>query len=276
MDLRTGDVRVLRQPVLPERGGGDLAPLVQPDVLEERGPQRLGDAALDLAPALHGVHDLARVRRVHTAQDPDLTGSRIDGEPEPLGVEGDGTRRPAEVAVRREFPAGRLRRGVQLLQQDAGVAVLDRVLQEAALVAVPPEVLGREGEEGLRQGLGGAERRLASTTTVPVDPKAPVSCFTTSVSDWRTVIRSTVVPSSPAAICRWTVVVPLPNSAVPTARSRVPSASRLIRASAMCPPGGPVAIMDSADPSPTSHPSGAAPALPARASRTMPRHWSSP
>ena len=56
-------------------------------------------------------------------------------------------------------------------------------------------------------------------TTVPVEPKAPVSWRTTSVSDWRTVIRSAGVPSAPEAICLCTVVVPLPNSAVPTARS---------------------------------------------------------
>ncbi len=56
-------------------------------------------------------------------------------------------------------------------------------------------------------------------TTVPAEPKAPVSWRTTSVSDCRTVIRSTVVPSAPAVICLCTVVVPLPNSAVPTAMS---------------------------------------------------------
>lgn len=71
-----------------------------------------------------------------------------------------------------------------------------------------------------------------AATTVPAEPNAPVSCRTTSVSDWRTAIRSTVVFSAPAVICLWTVVVPLPNSAVPTAMSYVPSRIRLTRASA--------------------------------------------
>lgn len=53
------------------------------------------------------------------------------------------------------------------------------------------------------------------------------------------VIRSRVVASSPAAICGCTVVLPFPNSAVPTARSKDPSGSSETRASAMWPPGGP-------------------------------------
>ena len=44
-----------------------------------------------------------------------------------------------------------------------------------------------------------------------------------------------VVPSAVAAICRCTVLVPLPNSAVPTVRSKPPSARSAIVASAIMP-----------------------------------------
>ena len=50
---------------------------------------------------------------------------------------------------------------------------------------------------------------------VPVLPNAPVSWPSRAVSDCRIAIRSGLVPSAAAAICRWVVVEPLPNSAVP-------------------------------------------------------------
>lgn len=92
MDLGARDVRVLGEPVAAEGGGGDLAAVVDPYGLEERGTEGLGDAALDLAAALHGVHDLAGVGGVDAAEDADLPGRGVDGEAEPLGVEGDRAR----------------------------------------------------------------------------------------------------------------------------------------------------------------------------------------
>ena len=53
-------------------------------------------------------------------------------------------------------------------------------------------------------------------TTVPAEPNAPESWSTRSVSDCRTAIRAAVVDSAVAASWACTVVVPLPNSAVPT------------------------------------------------------------
>src|SRR6478736_9635278 len=88
-------------------------------------------------------------------------------------------------------------------------------------------------------------------TTVPVEPKAPESCPTTSVSDCLILIRSTDVPSAVAAICECTVVVPLPNSAVPTDTVYVPSDFSSTVQSAQCPNGGTVSNMLIAMPSPT-------------------------
>jgi hypothetical protein len=62
-----------------------------------------------------------------------------------------------------------------------------------------------------------AARRVAvPATTVPVDPYAPLSCPLESVSDERTSTCPGEQPSAAAASCRCTVVVPFPNSAVPT------------------------------------------------------------
>ena len=101
-----------------------------------------------------------------------------------------------------------------------------------------------------------AARNVAiPATTVPVDPYAPVSCSTSSVSADTISMSSTPQPSAPAASCRCTVVVPLPNSAVPTA-SRYPPPSRCaIRTCARCPPGGTVSSIATAIPVPVRHPS---------------------
>ena len=87
-------------------------------------------------------------------------------------------------------------------------------------------------------------------TTVPAEPKAPVSCCTRSVSDCRTVTRPAVVDRAVAASWAWTVVVPLPNSAVPTSAAYVPSGRSRTLEWAKWPRGGTVSIMDSAVPSP--------------------------
>ena len=83
---------------------------------------------------------------------------------------------------------------------------------------------------------------------------------TASVSDCRTTTRSGSVPSTAAASWVCTVVVPLPNSAVPTRSVYVPSGSSAIEASAKCPRGGIVAIMAVAMPSPTCQLRSSAPA----------------
>jgi hypothetical protein len=73
-----------------------------------------------------------------------------------------------------------------------------------------------------------------------------------------------VVCSTVAAICWCTVDVPLPNSAVPTSSPNAPSASSRIVACEWCPRGGTVAIIATADPSPTRQPA-------ARRIRPLPR-----
>src|SRR6202020_719241 len=86
-DLRARDITELRQVVVAEDPGGDPPGRVDVDVLVQRGPQGLGDAALDLAPALPWIDHRARVGRLHAAQDPDLAGGRPDRHPETLHVE---------------------------------------------------------------------------------------------------------------------------------------------------------------------------------------------
>ena len=69
----------------------------------------------------------------------------------------------------------------------------------------------------IRTASSSAAARVAfPATTVPAEPKAPESWSTRSVSDCRTVIRPAVVDRAVAASWACTVVVPLPNSAVPT------------------------------------------------------------
>ena len=92
-------------------------------------------------------------------------------------------------------------------------------------------------------------------------------------------MRAVSVPSALATSWVWTVVVPLPNSAVPTRSVYAPSASTQRCATASCPRGGMVAIMAMPTPCPTRQvgPVGASTPFPrASAASTRSRHWSSP
>ena len=60
---------------------------------------------------------------------------------------------------------------------------------------------------------------------VPAEANAPVSYSAPSVSEFVSSIRSGVVPSTVQAIWVCTVVVPLPNSLVPTPIRYRPAAS---------------------------------------------------
>ena len=80
-----------------------------------------------------------------------------------------------------------------------------------------PALRGGEREHARRAAPRAASCVARPATTVPVEPKAPVSWPPWSVSDCAQ--RDAVdggAPSALAAIWRCTVVVPLPNSAVPT------------------------------------------------------------
>jgi hypothetical protein len=96
-------------------------------------------------------------------------------------------------------------------------------------------------------------------TTVPAEPNAPVSYPAPSVSDERMRTRSGAMARTSATIWLCTVVVPFPNSAVPTSSDAHPSGSSARRTSLKWPRGGIVAIMPSAIPVPVRHsaPSGA-------------------
>ena len=75
------------------------------------------------------------------------------------------------------------------------------------------------GPAARRAARARAARSVAiPATTMPVDPYAPVSCSTSSVSADTSSMSSARQPSALAASWRCTVAVPLPNSAVPTAR----------------------------------------------------------
>ena len=75
------------------------AAVVDHHFLIQRGAERLRDAALDLAAALHGIGDPAGIRGVHALEDLDLAGALVHGDPKALDVEGDRTRRACRVAV---------------------------------------------------------------------------------------------------------------------------------------------------------------------------------
>ena len=77
----------------------DAAVVVDHHLLVERGAERLGDAALDLAAALHGVGDAAGIGRLHALQDLDLAGALVHGDAKALHVEGDRARRAAELPL---------------------------------------------------------------------------------------------------------------------------------------------------------------------------------
>jgi hypothetical protein len=60
---------------------------VEPDLLEQRGPERLRDPALHLAPQLDRIDDGPRVHGLHRLQDPDLAAAHVHRHPEPLRAE---------------------------------------------------------------------------------------------------------------------------------------------------------------------------------------------
>ncbi len=188
-------------------------------LLVERGAERLGDAAFDLAAALHGIDDEAGIGRMHAAQNPDLAGMRVHRDPEALHVERDRARGAGAGAGCGEFAAGRLGGAGQRGKADAASAADDRIGRERSTSPRSPPACSA-ANAAISSRRRSAARLVASpATTVPVLPNAPVSWPTWSVSDCRMRTRAAVVPSAVAAIWAWTVVVPLPNSAVPTTSS---------------------------------------------------------
>ena len=104
-----------------------------------------------------------------------------------------------------------------------------------------------------------------------------MSCPLRSVSEEKTATSAGSQPSTCATICRCTVVVPLPNSAVPTKAANPPSGRSATRDRPGCPPGGMVSSIATAIPVPVAHPSGALSPRPlARAFSTRSRQSSTP
>ena len=85
-----------------------------------------------------------------------------------------------------------------------------------------------------------------------------MSCPLRSVSEEKTRTSAGSQPSTSATSCRCTVVVPLPNSAVPTNAAYPPSGRSATRDRPGWPPGGMVSSIATAIPVPVAHPSGAA------------------
>ena len=100
---------------------------------------------------------------------------RVDGDPEPLGVERDRPRAAAPVALGASRPPPR-----------RAISLQRRARRAGRRPAPAPRIAARRSRAGV-------QHRPARPTTTPVDANAPVSWRTTSVSDWRTVIRSGVV-----------------------------------------------------------------------------------
>src|SRR5215471_1272224 len=68
-------------------------------LLIERGAERLRDAALDLAAALHRIGDAAGIGRLYALQNLDLAGALVHRDAEALHVEGDRARRARRAAA---------------------------------------------------------------------------------------------------------------------------------------------------------------------------------
>jgi hypothetical protein len=86
--LRGRQVGEHRHVVIPQRPGRHLAAGVDPDLLEQRGTERLRHPAFHLPAQLYRVDDRPRVHGLHRLQDPDLAGWHVHRHPEPVGAEG--------------------------------------------------------------------------------------------------------------------------------------------------------------------------------------------
>ena len=73
--------------------GDDAALVIDNDLLEQRGAERLRHAALDLAAALQRVEHAPGIGRLHALQDADRAADGMNGDAEALHVEGDRARR---------------------------------------------------------------------------------------------------------------------------------------------------------------------------------------
>ena len=113
IDLGARNIGKRRQVIVAEFRIDHAAAVVDHHLLIERGAERLRDAALDLAAALHGIGDPAGIGGLHAFEDLDFAGALVHGDAKALHIEGDRARRAVRVAVcaRASVPArARLRR----------------------------------------------------------------------------------------------------------------------------------------------------------------------
>lgn len=194
MDLRTGDIGVLREPVPPEGGGRDLAAPVDPYVLEERGPECLATPPSAWPRHCMGLMTLpasaaCTLRRMRISPVPGSTATRNHwalkaterGEPPQWPSAASSSAVPLACAASYSSFRGTARPA----QSKASAPSTHRC--RATPVWRAARVFSRSARDVA------ARRTALPATTVPAEPKAPVSWRTTSVSDCRMRMRSSVV-----------------------------------------------------------------------------------
>ena len=152
-------------------------------------------------------------------QDPDLAGDPVDGDAEAVGVEGDAARRTVRLARHGELSPRCLRRRRQLGQRDAGVAAHDAIVVHRHGRDATPGVRGGEIEDAVAQRRRAASNRVAGDEHAGAGEGAGVEAGAVGVGLDERGSATAVVPSMVAAIWTCAVVVPSPNSTVPTAIS---------------------------------------------------------
>ena len=184
--------------------------------LEQRRAERLRHAAFDLAAALHRVDDGAGVGGLHAFENADFAADAVHRHAEALHVEGDRARHAVAVAA--------ARKARRRPRRPRGVAPQARCVCRRK--SRPP---GQRAAFARRAAVAGGESR-GSCRAAPPPPvrwrgrRPRCRCCRRRRCRGRHArcrIASAVWSpprsrSALAAICRCTVVVPLPNSAVPT------------------------------------------------------------
>ncbi|MGY4503057.1 hypothetical protein ACVWYH_007014 [Bradyrhizobium sp. GM24.11] len=155
--------------VVTEFGVGDAALGIDQHLLVERRTEGLGYATLDLAAALHGIGDDARVCRLYAPENLDLTGAGVHGDAKTLHVEADGSRRSLGIAVRHERTTRLARELGELGKRHSPHAADDEfTLERASPGVAKPSVgggrlqLGRKLYRGGLRRLAGNERARAA------------------------------------------------------------------------------------------------------------------
>ncbi len=132
--------------------------------------------------------------------------------PPPFLAGGDGAR-----TVRMQHPVTVVDRVDQVSEPDQPIVGKGAVRMHLDVGGIDTGESARSPPTRMSRSARQAPYTAFPATVVPAEANAPVSCGTASVSPpCHNETRPGSVDSAVATICVWTVVVPLPNSQVPT------------------------------------------------------------